>query len=70
MAQWVLDIDDPFEDAIDMYFVERSQDEATECRYFSLLSIAEAEPWTDVGWTKVDCKTKESSKTKESKIAT
>jgi hypothetical protein len=38
MAQWVLDIDDPFEDAIDMYFVERSQDEATECRYFSRLS--------------------------------
>jgi hypothetical protein len=38
--------------------------------YRSVLSIAEAEPWTDVGWTKVDCKTKESSKTKESKIAT
>jgi hypothetical protein len=32
--------------------------------YRSVLSIAEAEPWADAGWTKVD------SKTKESKLAT
>ena len=32
--------------------------------YRSVLSIAEAEPWADAGWTKV------AAKTKESKLAT
>ena len=34
LIRYLLDIDDPTEDCIDMYFVERYQ-EATECRYFS-----------------------------------
>jgi hypothetical protein len=33
LARWMLDIDDPIEDSINMHFVERYQ-EATECRYF------------------------------------
>ena len=34
LIRYLLDIDDPTKDCIDMYFVERYQ-EATECRYFS-----------------------------------
>jgi hypothetical protein len=34
LVRFLQDDDDPFEDALDMYFVERAQ-EAKECRYFS-----------------------------------